>query len=985
MLKKSLILCAVIVLLLAAYAGAGFYLLPKLAADKLPMLLAEKTGLSVKLQAVHLNPFELNAELRGFSVALPEGGSLLGFELLTVDIDVIESIKQSGLILAAVKLTKPVASLQRRADGRFNFSEIMEKLSAPATADEQPPPAAESTNLPILIHQLAMEEGQIGWLDMQAGPNAGESVSPLNLSVTEIGTQPGARATIDLSFKLGSGGGLTWQGDLDLTALSSKGQLKLDGLALTKVWQLFLKDQLPLEIVDGQLALQTDYDFSSTDAGMQVLLTNAGVEVKQLSLTEPGKSDSLINLAALAVNGIKLDLQKQQLDIASVTSSNALIKSWLQADGQINYQSLFAGDQTAVNTAPGTATAVAPEENAAKPWQIQLGELNLANYQVDFTDFTQPKPLQLQLSELNASLKDYRNQDGISLPLEFSGRFNNTGSLRFAGDIVLAPFSTNLRLDLQDIKLKTFQTYLEPFVKLELVDGDFDTQGQLNLAATDPLQLTYQGDANIDQLITRDKANNKDFVKWRKLDVRQMVLDVSKQDFKLGTVTFEQPYIRFMIKKDRTNNVTDILVQQPAVKPDSKTAGKASKLQPKSQEPVVKIGKIEMKDGQSDFADYSLILPFVVKMNALNGEVDGFVSNTDDDVKLKLLGKVHDLAAVNIKGNYRLQSGDSDITLDFSHMPLPLVTPYMAEFAGYRIEKGQMALNLAYSIKNGQLSAQNKVFIDQLVLGEKVENPKAVSLPLELGVALLKDGDGKINLDFPITGSLEDPKFSVGSLVADVLVNVITKAVTSPFKALASLFDADNDYSTVTFAAGNSDLSAEESAKLDQIAKALTTKPELVLEIKGVAYEMQDWPVMRFDALKDILKKMKSGELSDKGEKIRSEYIDLSEPDYKRLLAKFYAEVFPQKIDHSLLGAPRIKNNPDVDFYIQARQELEAIMPPEPERLNDLAVTRANHIAKYLTEQAGVESSRVYILATELNNKDTEGGIHALLSLNVAS
>lgn len=978
MLKNTLIICAAIALLLAGYAGAGFYLLPELAKDKLPALLSEKTGLAVRMQAVHFNPFELNADLQGFSIASPTGGSLLGFEQLAVDIDVVESIKRRTLILADVSLKKPVVQLERGADGRFNFAELIEKLSTPA-AGEQASPEPESTDLPLLIHRITVEEGQIGWLDLQIGEHARETVNPLALTVTEVSTQPATQAKLELNFKLASGGGLNWQGDFDWSALSSKGQLKLDGFALSKVGQLFLQGRLPLDIADGRLSMQTDYDFSAgDDRSIQLLLVNAGIDIKQLSLTEKDKSETLFNLASLGANGIQLDLQKQQLAIAAVTSSNAVIKSWLQADGQINYQALFAGEQTA----PAPAAA---DDKIAQPWQIQLGELALTNYQVDFTDFTQSKPLQLRLSELNASLKDYRNQDGIGLPLQFSSRFNDSGSLKFAGDVVLAPFSANLRLELQDIKLKTFQTYLEPFVKLELVDGDFDTQGQLKLIATDPLQLTYQGAANIDQLITRDKASNKDFVKWTKLDVRQMSLDVPKQNFTLGTVIFERPYIRFMIKKDSTNNVADLLVKQPSAKSGNKAVGKAAKPAVKSPEPVVKIGKIEMKDGQSDFADYSLILPFVVKMNSLNGEVDGFASNTDDDVKLKLLGKVHDLATVEIKGNYRLQSGDSDITLDFSHMPLPLVTPYMAEFAGYKIEKGQMALNLAYNIKKGQLSAQNKVFIDQLVLGEKVENPKAVSLPLELGVALLKDADGKINLDFPITGSLEDPEFSVGSLVADVLVNVITKAVTSPFKALASLFDDDNDYSTVNFAAGSGDLSPEQTAKLDQVAKALTSKPELILEIKGVAYENQDWPVMRFDALKDILKKMKSGELSDKGEKVRSEYIELSDQDYKRLLAKFYAEVFPQKIDRGLFGAPRIKTNPDADFYTLARQELEAIMQPEPERLNDLAVTRANHIAKYLTEQAGVERSRVYILATELNNQDAEGGINALLSLNVAS
>ncbi|MCQ8102945.1 DUF748 domain-containing protein [Methylomonas sp. SURF-2] len=976
MLKKALIFCAFIALLLAAYAGAGFYVLPKLAEEKLPALLAEKTGLSVKLQAVHFNPFELNAELSGFSAGLPQGGQLLGFEQLAVDIDLLESIRQRGLTIAAVTLSRPVVDLQRRADGRFNFSDVLEKLSAPASADEQAAPTAESEPTPILVRRFVLEEGQIGWLDLQVGPAAGESLSSLKLSVTELGNQ-GGRAAIDLAAKLGSGGGLTWRGDLDLTAFGSKGRLKLESLALTKAWRLFLNGRLPLEIVDGRLALQTDYDFSVTEAGTQLLLSNGGLDVKQLSLVEAGKSDKLIDLASLAVNGIRLDLQKQQLDIAGVSSGNALIKSWLQADGQLNYQSLFA-DQAAADPAP-------TQDKTAEPWQIRLGELSLVDYQIDFTDFTQPKPLPLQLSELTVSIKDFRNQDGVGLPLQVSSRFNNTGSLKLAGDLVLAPFSTNLQLELRDIKLKTFQSYLEPFVKLELVDGDLDTSGQLHVAATEPLQLTYRGNANIDQLITRDKANNKDFVKWTKLDVQQMLLDVGKQDYALGKVSFDRPYIRFMIKKDGTNNVADILVEQTPVKPGRDAASKTSAQRVESPEPVVKIGKIEMTGGQSDFADYSLILPFVVKMNALNGEVDGFASNTDQDVKLKLLGKVHDLATVKIKGNYRLQSGDSDIALDFSHMPLPLVTPYMAEFAGYRIEKGQMALNLTYSIKKGQLSAQNKVFIDQLVLGEKVENPKAVSLPLELGVALLKDGDGKINLDFPITGSLEDPQFSVGSLVADVLVNLITKAVTSPFKALASLFDADNDYSSISFAAGSRDLTPDEAVKLDRIAQALAAKPELVLEIKGVAYQIQDWPVMRFDALKDILKKMKSGELSDKGEKIRSEYIELSAAEYERLLAKFYAEVFPQKFERSLLGAPRIKDNPDADFYIQARQELEAIMPPEPERLNDLAVGRANHIAKYLIERAGVDRSRIYILATELNNQDAEGGIHALLSLNVAS
>jgi len=977
MLKKILILLAALLMLPGLYAAAGFWLIPRLAQDKLPEMLGEITGQSVQLQGVRFDPFDLSADLTGFELALADGKRLVAFDTLAADIDMLESLKQRSVVIASVSLRKPNVAIERKADGRLNFDELIEKISS---ASEQGQAESEGGVPPISIRKISLEEGQIVWRDAATGQSLTETLGPVNITLSEFTTRPEAKAQFDLNLKLASGGGLDLQGELNPTTLAAQGHVKLDDLALPKVWQMFLRDSMPLEIVDGKISLQADYSVAPGNASAtQVLIDNGGIEVKALSLNETDKADELIHLPVLAATGIRFDLQSQQVHIAMLSSQDARLKAWLQADGQVNYQALFAAS-------PETASSEETAATTAKPWRISLNELKLANYQLAFIDHSQTKPVEMLFDELGLSVRDYHNADDVKLPLQFSTRFNQSGRIKLDGDVGLSPFSANWAVELQQIKLKTFQTYLDPYVKLELTDGDLNTQGHLQLVAGDELQVNYQGDANIDSLITRDKVKNQDFVKWHNLELKQMVLDATRQDFKLAKVIFDRPYVRFTIKQDGSNNVSDIMVVKNADKPKTKSSTHAgsAKVQADS-EPVVTIGKIEFKQGQSDFADYSLILPFVVKMNDLTGEVSGFASNTDSAAKLKLQGRVHDLATVKIGGSYHLKSGDSDIALSFKHLPLPLVTPYMAEFAGYRIEKGQMALDLNYTIKGAELSAQNKIFIDQLVLGEKVENPKAVSLPLELGVALLKDSDGKINLDFPITGSLEDPKFSVGSLVADVLVNVVTKAVSSPFKAIASLFDSDDDLSTIVFAEGNGELSAEEAAKLDQIAQALLAKPELVLEIKGMAYEAQDWPVMRSDALADILKKMKSGELRDKGEIIRSEYIELSEAEYQRLLAKFYAEVFPQKIDHSLFGKPRIKNQPDADFYSIARQELEAIMQPDPQRLNELAVTRANHIAKHLVEHGKVDRGRIYILATELKQQASEEGISSRLSLNVAS
>ena len=975
--KKGLIAAAVITVVLAIYALLGFYLLPYLVLSKLPALVKENTGQQAQLKAMRFNPFSFELNLEGFNLALADGKSLLGFDSLMADLDLLESAKLRGVVLDNIRLTKPQFNIERRADGGFNFAALLAK-QPPQTEPEKPKEGDKG--VPVLIHQIAINDGQVVWQDASSGQAVSEKILPMDLTLNELSTHAATGASGKLLLGLESGGAIEWQGELGLAPLSSKGHLSLKKIGLVKVWQLFLRQNLPVEIADGQAEVQADYALSADQTGVATTVSNASIEIKQLDITEPNQGKELIKLPVLAVSGITVDVNRQQVDIASVSSSDAAINAWLQADGIVNYQALFAGDAAAPATTSSPPTTATTD---AKPWSIKLDQLALKNYAVQFTDFTLAKPLALDLSQLNFALQKFDTRDTSKLPMQFSSQLNKLGGLKLDGEMSLEPFAATWVLDIKDINLKVFQPYLDPFMKLELVDGDFSGHGQIQLAVAEPLQLTFQGDANLEGLVTRDQVKNKDFLKWSNLVLSGIDVDVAKQDFKIGKVLFDRPYMRFNIKKDGTTNVDDLMVPQKPAQAQPVAAAKKPAAG-KSDEPKVSIGKVELKDGKSDFADYSLILPFVAEMNSLNGEVSGFSSDKDAEAKLALKGKVYDMALVGIKGTYQFDSGDSDISLNFKHMPLPLITPYMAEFAGYRIAKGQMALDLQYKIKQGQLEVQNKLLIDQLTLGEHVENPNAVSLPLHLAIALLKDSEGKISLDFPITGSLEDPKFSIGSLISDVLVNLISKVAMSPFKALGSLLGDDKDFSTVAFAPGSAELAVAESSKLDQLNKALVSKPELTLEIKGMAYQSLDWPAMRFEAVKDVLKKMKSGELRDKGQKVRHEYIELSDDDYKRLLAKFFGEVFPQEMDRSLLGKPRIKNNPDTDFYVAAREKLEAIFLPDAQRLNDLAVSRANHIAQYLTEPGGLSKDRVYILATELSDAQTADGITSVLSLNAA-
>jgi len=290
------------------------------------------------------------------------------------------------------------------------------------------------------------------------------------------------------------------------------------------------------------------------------------------------------------------------------------------------------------------------------------------------------------------------------------------------------------------------------------------------------------------------------------------------------------------------------------------------------------------------------------------------------------------------------------------------------QFAGYKVEKGKLNLDLKYKVEQGVLTSSNTIMIDQFELGEKVENPNAVSLPLELAVALLKDGDGRIKLDVPVTGSLDDPKFSIRAIVADALLNVLNKVVTSPFRAIASLFDGGEDLDHIDFKPGKAELDKAQMDKLDGLAKALKERSALSLEIKGSAYEEQDWPALKDAALYDQLKKLKVAATQKKGgKKVRAEYVELSDDEYKDFLAQMFIEKFPLLAERSLFGKPRLKDSKEGDFYEVAKQKLFTIIKPEEERLKDLAAKRAQAIAKYVVKQGGIVPERVFILDTAIN------------------
>jgi hypothetical protein len=334
---------------------------------------------------------------------------------------------------------------------------------------------------------------------------------------------------------------------------------------------------------------------------------------------------------------------------------------------------------------------------------------------------------------------------------------------------------------------------------------------------------------------------------------------------------------------------------------------------------------------------------------------------------------------VTISGliNPLTENAFTDITMKFQSIELTSFTPYSGKFLGYKIDKGKLHLDLRYILAGRTLDSQNHIVFDQLTLGEKVESPDATSLPLKLAIGLLKDSKGVIDLDIPVKGSLDDPKFSVWPIVWKALLNLLVKAVTSPFKLLGALFGGgnDEDLEYVSFSPGADSLATGQRAKLDSLARALTERPGLKLDVRGNAALAVDREAL---ATKTI-----SAQIRTEGE---LDLAQISKAERERLL-KLYKGTFnedpyllvPEKDD---AGKKIPRSEREAAIVAAAFRQLVTQYQISENELRTLAQSRAAAIKDRLVAKGGIEELRIFLQDVEIQEAAEAGEVRVKLSLD---
>ncbi|WP_448725255.1 DUF748 domain-containing protein [Pseudomonas farris] len=956
---------------LALYSLLGFLILPGIALRIANQQLANYATTPATISRIELNPFSLEVTLWGLVIGEP-GKEQVGFERLYANLQ-IDSLWTKALHLSDIELDKPKTEILFGKDGKLNLLGLFK-----IPASEPTPVDPDAKPFPLRVERIKLASGSVHFEDARPSEPIEFLYDKLDFELKNLSTLPEDSADMTLVAIGPAGGQIDWTGNFSLIPIASEGKLKITDGKMKSFWP-YVRDAVPLALEDGVVSLSTDYKLNLAKE-TELLLSNVAVSVAPFAIKTPD-GRPLAKLERLDISETTVDLAKQQVVVGKIRSQKLETWAALEADGQLDWQKLFASQPSKAAakanaepiSAPAAADSPKPEPSApSKPWQVLLKDVQLRDYQVHLADRKAQPEVALELGPLNLDLQNFDSLNGSPFNLKLDTGVGKQGKITADGVVNLAPISAKLNVQTKDIDLRVAQSYINPFIRLELRSGMLGSDLAVDLKSTDPLAFSVTGRAQVDQLHTLDTLKTRDFLKWQQL-VLEGVNYQHGDSLSIDKVNLFQPYARFMINDDRTTNIDDLLIPQPA---DSGTTATAAKPAAGKEKPLgIHIGGIAINDGSANFADFSLTPNFATAVQQLNGKIGTIDSRQAKPASVDVKGKVDRYAPVTIKGSVNPfdPMASLDIATSFKRVELTTLTPYSGKFAGYRIRKGRLNLDLHYKITNGQLLAENKVVVEQLQLGEKVDSPDAVSLPLKLAIALLKDVDGKISIELPVSGDLNNPQFSVMPIIWQTLRNLIVKAAAAPFKMIGGLVSGggSEDLGTVAFAPGSSDLSKDAEAALVKLSQALKERPALRLEIEGTAAKTSDGPLIAEQRLEREYQYNYYKMLQRRGDKVPAQASLLEVPDSEKgpLLEGIYRT--------------RLKTQPPAEWKDLGKEERSKKMregvitfwSSSEVLLRQLGQERASSIKDYLVDKGQLADDRVYFIDASLGEAESDGRV----------
>jgi hypothetical protein len=968
--RKLVLLAAALAVLIAAYAAAGFWLLPRIVRAQAVEFAKENYQRNLAIGEIRFNPFTLELAVNRFSFPDADGKPLASFDTLLVNLE-LSSLWRAGASFKEISIGKPFIRPVIRPDGELNFADLAKPFpgTPESEADEGPPR--------LFIALFRMIDGHVHFEDRTLATPYATDLKPLGLELRDFSTTGSTDNAYDLHAVAGSGATLDWGGRFSLAPLASKGHFKFANIHAPKHWG-YVRESAGFDVTSGTLAFDGNYDFRAGKGPTQLTFNLRELGIDELGIRRIGEDTDTARLARLTLTNFGFDLGKNAASIEKLLVSGGSVIAWRGADGIVNLTKLT--EPVGAPPAPEPAPEPAPPAEAESPFAFTAPDIEFQNLVVQVEDRQAEPAIKLMLDPFNLRVTGYSTAPATTIGIVTDTRIDKAAALEADLQYALDDGRLEGTAKIGDFDLTVIQPYLDRYTKMELLSGSLTSDLAVTLLADGG--FAANGTVQVDRLRSVDKEMQEDFIKWQRVAAEGFSYDGRTAELRIKTLRMRSPYARVIIAEDETINVVEIMTPDkpaPAYQPSVQLATAEG---PPPQETQVRIDTVAIEDGSLNFADFWIQPNYAVSVQQLNGSVIGLSSEETSRAKLELEGKVDRYAPATINGEMNLLSATlyTDIRLKFAGVDMTSVTPYSGRFAGYKIEKGKLSIDVTYKVENRALDAKQKFVIDQLQLGEKVESPDAVSLPLKLAVALLKDRNGVIDIDLPMTGSLDDPKFRLGPLIWKAFVGLLTKIATAPFALIGSLFGGGPEVNFVEFDPGTILLDPSGQEKMATVKKALIERPALQVDVP-MAYSAElDGGLIERQALDANLTKLAASQRKLLGGRLDEEEVAamLADPAERfELLAKHYraeagAEA-PLPGDAAATEALKKKERTP-EALAAANKSIEVAWrdkhPATTEQMEGLGKARGQSIQEALLAGGEVDPARVFLIHAESQAPD---------------
>jgi hypothetical protein len=914
------------------YALAGFLLLPWWLERLVPEQLDQRMGWQAEITDIRTNPFTLRVEALGLSANDPQGEQVVAFDRLMLDMNFFQLVR--GIAgFEAIQLDEPYVRVDLLEDYSVNFARDWQAAN-PGPA-EPAPEASQSDDAAapprLYFGKIELNGGEMLFRDFTQADMAEFRITPMDLTLSDLATwrREGQDSDYSLLAALGSQT-IEWQGDLSVAPFYSNGTLKVSSVGYETLAH-FLAPFFPYDLRGGSVTLSSDYEIQAGD-GFFLETANGQLQLENLAvaLDEQSEQARLTN-AELSVDAVRFDLNGREIRIGQVSLDKLDVAVARSANGEIDWLAPLA-------TNNGETEGGGEASTGGQPFRWSVAGVALSDGRILWQDSQPATATEIAVEQLSASIGQLSHQLEEPVSYEITGSLASGGQLSLNGQLTPAPFTLEAAISGNGIALAAFEPYVQEGANLAITSGTLGVDGNLDLdGQQEPLTGTFSGTAEVAGLDLKLPDSSGSLVSWQTLRLAPIEYNVYPARLEIGTVTLAQPVINVVRNTDNIHNVERI-AKAPAAGGQQEATADAQ--QGEDSEPgfIFRIGQLMLENGELAYTDRTLEPAFTTSFDELNGSVTGLSNISPQQGKVSIRGRVGGVADMDFEGTIgTLGTEDvSDLQLMMQDVSLPALSPYFGRYLGYGVDSGKLNLNLDYEIAGSRIDASNLVVMDRLELGSAIASDQAVNAPVKLGLALLRDSKGVIEVDLPISGDLSDPEFSVGQVVMRAFVNLLAKAAASPFSMLGSIAElaglSGEELGKVSFIPGSVQLAEGEAEKLAALADALLDRPDLLLNIRGNVESQADGLALLRD------------ELTASGEQ------DLSEEAWQEAR----------------------------EAYLAGERSLA------PEALRNLASSRGQSLRNIMQQTHGVPADQLFLLSPARNAEvGDEGNVIVAFNLDV--